>query len=130
MLWVITHLTLSTRTPILPNLNLPPPHKHAGLLTTSLLKPTLKVRLINPTERSCAERIVASGYIRSYIIFPPTVYSIACTPLTATGIQNAHSIQIPGLIKACITRCQGGKVGEGKNIWSNIDINDRMSIFS
>ncbi|KAF8994645.1 hypothetical protein BDQ17DRAFT_1331013 [Cyathus striatus] len=68
------------------------------------------------------------GYVKVYIVLPSTIYGMARNKLVDRGIQNTHSIQIPALIHASITRGQGGMVGEGKNIWPNVDI-DEMSSF-
>ncbi|KAL0562640.1 hypothetical protein V5O48_019444, partial [Marasmius crinis-equi] len=64
------------------------------------------------------------GYIKSYIILPSTIYSIARGKLFDAGISHPYSQQIPGLIKLSIHRGQAGMVGEGKNIWPNVDIHD------
>ncbi|KAF8994636.1 hypothetical protein BDQ17DRAFT_1311401 [Cyathus striatus] len=68
------------------------------------------------------------GYVKVYIVLPSTIYGMARNKLVDRGIQNTHSIQIPALINASITRGQGGMVGEGKNIWPNVNI-DEMSSF-
>jgi len=65
------------------------------------------------------------GYIKSYIVLPPTIYGLATGPLFDAGISNPHSIQIPTLVKAAIARRQAGIIGEGKNVWPNVDIHER-----
>ena len=69
------------------------------------------------------------GYVKTYIILPSTIYGIASNPLVDAGIQNPHSIQIPSIIRASLSRGQGGVVGEGKNIWPNVQIDDGRSKF-
>ena len=64
----------------------------------------------------------SEGYAKTYIILPSTIYGIADHKLVKEGISNPHSIQIPYLIRASIGRKAGGMVGEGKNIWPNVDI--------
>ncbi|KAK0494576.1 NAD(P)-binding protein [Armillaria luteobubalina] len=54
------------------------------------------------------------GYIRSYLVLPPTVYGLATGVVVDLGIQNIHSMQFPAIRK------QGGMIGEGKNIWANV----------
>ena len=73
--------------------------------------------------------IVNTGYVRSYIILPSTIYGIVSNNLVAAGIQNPHSIQIPLLIRASIDRGQGGVVGLGKNIWPNVDIDEVADLY-
>ena len=65
-----------------------------------------------------------SGYARTYIILPSTIYGIEKNGLTEAGIQNPHSIQVPTLIRASLDRGQGGVVGLGKNKWPNVHIDD------
>lgn len=64
------------------------------------------------------------GFVQTYIICPSTIYGVAKNPLVDAGIQNPHSIQVPQLIRASIDRGQGGMVGEGKNLWPNVWIDD------
>ncbi|KAF9266645.1 NAD-P-binding protein [Marasmius fiardii PR-910] len=70
------------------------------------------------------------GYIRSYTILPSTIYSIAQGKLFDAGISHPYSMQIPGLIKLSIYRGQAGMVGEGKNIWPNVNIHDLADLYS
>lgn len=65
-----------------------------------------------------------TGYIKTYIILPSTIYGIATGKLVDIGVQHSHSQQIPGLIKAALARGQAGMVGEGKNIWPHVNIED------
>ncbi|KAH7928229.1 NAD(P)-binding protein [Leucogyrophana mollusca] len=69
------------------------------------------------------------GYVKTYIILPSTIYGIASSPLVDLGLQNPYSIQVPGLIKASLDRGQGGVVGEGKNLWPNVHIDDIASLY-
>jgi len=73
--------------------------------------------------------VFTTGYVRTYIILPSTIYGIATGKLAKLGLQNPYSIQIPGLIKASIARGQAGMVGLGKNIWPNVHIDDGMHQF-
>ncbi|KZP08848.1 NAD(P)-binding protein [Athelia psychrophila] len=58
-----------------------------------------------------------AGYAKTHIILPPTIFGLATGKLVDLGIQNRHSIQIPGFIKYNIARGHVGIVGEGKNVW-------------
>ncbi|KAF8149876.1 hypothetical protein B0H34DRAFT_678825 [Crassisporium funariophilum] len=69
------------------------------------------------------------GYIKSYIVIPSTIYGIASGELVEKGIQNAHSIQVPELIRAALARGEGGTVGAGKNFWPNVHINDVADLY-
>jgi hypothetical protein len=60
----------------------------------------------------------------TYIILPSTIYGIATGKLVDLGVQHSHSQQLPGLIKAALARGQAGMVGEGKNIWPNVNIEE------
>ncbi|KAF7348993.1 hypothetical protein MVEN_01420300 [Mycena venus] len=72
----------------------------------------------------------AEGYIKSYIILPSTIYGVATGPLVDRGIQNSHSIQIPSLISASLDRGQAGMVGEGKNLWPNVEIHELADLYA
>jgi len=69
------------------------------------------------------------GYVRVYIVIPSTIYGIATGKLVELGIQNPHSIQVPALIDASLDRGQGGVVGEGKNLWPNVNVEDVADLF-
>lgn len=69
------------------------------------------------------------GYVRTYIVLPSTIYGIATGKLFDLGISNAHSIQVPVAIKASLDRGQGGVIGEGKNIWPNVEIHEQAELY-
>lgn len=73
---------------------------------------------------SSTHEIDIAGYVKTYIILPPMVYGIASGPLVDAGIQNPRSRRLPGLVKVCLDRKQGGMVGEGRNYWGNFYIDD------
>ncbi|KAG6880111.1 hypothetical protein C0992_005818 [Termitomyces sp. T32_za158] len=56
------------------------------------------------------------GYVRTYIVLPGTIYGLATGPLVDSGLQNAHSQQIPAMVKIALQRGQAGYVGLGKNV--------------
>ncbi|KAJ7645086.1 NAD(P)-binding protein [Mycena polygramma] len=70
------------------------------------------------------------GYIKSYIILPSTIYGLATGPLVDKGIQNPHSQQIPSLITAALDRGRAGMVGEGKNLWPNVEIHELADLYT
>ena len=67
------------------------------------------------------------GYIKSYIVLPSTIYGVAKNKLTALKVANDRSQQIPQLVGASLERGTAGMVGEGKNIWPNVHIDDSES---
>ncbi|KAJ7255790.1 hypothetical protein B0H12DRAFT_1112886 [Mycena haematopus] len=71
----------------------------------------------------------AEGYVKSYIILPSTIYGLAANRLVDLGIQNPHSVQIPMLISAALDRGQAGMVGEGKNLWPNVEIHELTELY-
>ncbi|KAL0566873.1 hypothetical protein V5O48_015125 [Marasmius crinis-equi] len=71
-----------------------------------------------------------TGYVRSHIVLPSTIYSIARGPLFDAGISNPYSIQVPALIRASLDRKQAGMIGEGANVWPNVDIHEVADLYS
>ncbi|KAJ7255829.1 NAD(P)-binding protein [Mycena haematopus] len=72
----------------------------------------------------------AEGYVKTYIILPSTIYGLASNRLVDLGIQNPHSIQIPKLISVSLDRGQAGMVGEGKNLWPNVEIHEVADLYT
>jgi hypothetical protein len=75
------------------------------------------------TQRSYLTRTLP-GYVKTYIVLPSTIYGVASGKLVDLGIQHSHSQQLPGLIKIGLSRGQAGMVGEGKNIWPHVHIDE------
>ncbi|KAJ7495519.1 NAD(P)-binding protein [Mycena latifolia] len=71
----------------------------------------------------------AEGYIKSYIILPAVIFGLATGRFVDLGLQNPHSMLIPWLIKASLDRGESGMVGEGKNVWSNVEINELADLY-
>ncbi|KAJ7227111.1 hypothetical protein GGX14DRAFT_693137 [Mycena pura] len=69
------------------------------------------------------------GYVKTYIILPSTIYGFASGPLVEQGIQNYRSQQIPTLVDVGLQRNQGGMVGQGKNQWGNVHIDDVADLY-
>lgn len=67
---------------------------------------------------------ITTGYVRTHIVLPSTIYGLAKGPLVDAGLANPHSIQIPTLIKASIDRGQAGVVGKGANLWPNVHVEE------
>ncbi|KAH9947915.1 NAD-P-binding protein [Amylocystis lapponica] len=71
----------------------------------------------------------AKGYIKSYIVLPSVIWGLASGPLVDAGIVNPHSMLIPMIIKASLDRGQAGTVGEGKNIWPYVNIDEVVDLY-
>ncbi|KAJ7613214.1 NAD(P)-binding protein [Roridomyces roridus] len=69
------------------------------------------------------------GYIKSYIIVPTTVYGIPAGPLVDHGIQKRQTTVLPWLMKPSLARGQAGMVGEGQNIWHNVEVTELADLF-
>ncbi|EGN98782.1 hypothetical protein SERLA73DRAFT_181420 [Serpula lacrymans var. lacrymans S7.3] len=69
------------------------------------------------------------GYARTHIVLPSTIYALATGKLVQLGIQNPKSRQIPYLIRIGLKRGQGAILGEGKNRWPNVHIDDIASLY-
>ncbi|KAF9265168.1 NAD-binding protein [Marasmius fiardii PR-910] len=69
------------------------------------------------------------GYIKSYIIAPSAVYSTTRNSLTTAGISKSNSIVWELLTYLSFERGQAGMVGEGKNIWPNVDIDELTNLY-
>ncbi|KDQ57353.1 hypothetical protein JAAARDRAFT_293117 [Jaapia argillacea MUCL 33604] len=69
------------------------------------------------------------GYLRSYIVLPSTVWGLASGPLVDMKLQNPHSQQIPGMIKIGLARGQGATIGQGRNLWPNVEINELGDLY-
>jgi len=67
--------------------------------------------------------------VKTYIVLPSTIYGVAQNRFTQAGFQNPRSQQIPSLAKFSLDRKQGGMVGEGKNIWPNVHIDEVANLY-
>lgn len=69
--------------------------------------------------------ICIAGYVKTYIVLPSIIWGIAQGRLVDLGISNNRSILIPVLVRVSLDRKQGGIVGLGKNLWPNVNIEER-----
>jgi len=108
----------------------------AGMYATDVVYSDLDLKQIESLQETQIHRNVdlaivdadKQGYVKTYIILPSTIYGQASGRLVDLGVQNKFSIQIPLLIKTSLDRGQGGMVGEGKNLWPNVHIDDRQQL--
>ncbi|KAF5368032.1 hypothetical protein D9758_004335 [Tetrapyrgos nigripes] len=70
------------------------------------------------------------NYVRAYIILPCTIWNFATGPLFEAGISNPRSMQIPALARASLDRGNGGMIGEGKNIWPNVEVHELAELYN
>lgn len=66
-----------------------------------------------------------SGYVKTHIVMPSTIWGVASNPIVDAGIANRFSIQVPAMIKAALGRGQAGVVGKGKGLWTGVNVNER-----
>lgn len=74
-----------------------------------------------------AAAVVEAGkasYVKTFIIYGPTIWGEPTGPLFESGLAHASSNQLPLAIKTSVGRGQGGVVGEGLNIWNHAHIAD------
>ncbi|KAJ7593067.1 NAD-binding protein [Mycena floridula] len=91
-----------------------------------------QIESLSPTapHRSVDLAIVAAdkeGYVKTYIILPSTIYGISHGKLFDAGLANPISQQIPGLIKAALSRGRAGMIGAGRNLWPNVYIDEGLA---
>ncbi|THH10441.1 hypothetical protein EW145_g1343 [Phellinidium pouzarii] len=109
----------------------------AGMFTGEKVYDDMKIEEIEALPSSQLHRAVDSaivsadkeGFVKTYIVFPSTVYGIAKNGFTEAGLQNPISIQVPQIIRAGLDRGQGGMVGLGKNMWPNVHIDDQADLY-
>ncbi|KAJ7627859.1 hypothetical protein DFH06DRAFT_1208945 [Mycena polygramma] len=70
-----------------------------------------------------------TGYIKSYIVLPTTVYGLATGRLVKAGIQKVNNGLLQPLIGVSLARGQGGMVGNGKNVWNSVEIDELAELF-
>ncbi|KAF5350242.1 hypothetical protein D9758_007831 [Tetrapyrgos nigripes] len=71
-----------------------------------------------------------AGYVQTYIILPSTIWNVATGPLFEAGLSNRRSIQIPAVIRASLALGNGGMVGEGKNMWPNVEVHELAELYN
>ncbi|KAK7052774.1 NmrA domain-containing protein [Favolaschia claudopus] len=69
------------------------------------------------------------GYIKSYIIVPTTVYGVPTGPVVEAGAQRWQSSILSYLIPPSLARGQAGMVGQGKNVWDNVEVNELADLY-
>ncbi len=94
--------------------------------SSSSSAPTRKASIRIPHIDCTAD--LDSGYIKSYIVSPPTIWGRPQNKVSKSGLTNTLSIQIPALVKVSLARGIGSYVGAGKNVWDNVHIDDGASL--
>ncbi|KAF7348779.1 NmrA domain-containing protein [Mycena venus] len=65
----------------------------------------------------------------SYIILTTPVWGIPAGPLVDRGIQNWQNGMLNLLVPPSIARGQGGMVGEGRNVWNTVEVNELADLY-
>ena len=65
-----------------------------------------------------------TGYVRTWIVFPSTVWGIVDNTFVEQGLQKSYSFQVPRRIKMALKLGKAIYVGEGKNVWPHIHIDE------
>jgi len=81
----------------------------------------------NPHRNVDVYLIDRSASFKLVIVAPTLIYGKGIGP---EGIANTRSIQIPLVIKAAAAGGASAQVGEGKNIWSNVHIEDVVDLYA
>jgi nucleoside-diphosphate-sugar epimerase len=69
------------------------------------------------------------GYVRAYLVLPSIIFGLATGPIFDAKLANPHSTLVPWLVKAAVDRGRSGMVGQGKNVWPVVHINDTADLF-
>ncbi|KAK7043121.1 hypothetical protein VNI00_008475 [Paramarasmius palmivorus] len=88
---------------------------------------------LNNPHRHVDTRIAAAGqegYVYTYIVVPSIVYGIAQNLLVDAGISNPSVLFANIFIPIALQRGDGFRIGEGKNIWGHIEINELVDLYS
>jgi len=64
------------------------------------------------------------GYVKTWIAFPSTIWGLSDTIFVKQGLQKPNSQQIPSRIKLALKLGKAVYVGEGKNLWSHVHIDE------
>ncbi|KAF7316470.1 hypothetical protein MIND_00166100 [Mycena indigotica] len=70
------------------------------------------------------------GYVKSFIVLPAIIYGYPTGRIIESGIQNGHSIIQPMLLRTALDRGRIGVVGQGKNMWPNVELHEVTDLFS
>lgn len=73
---------------------------------------------------SLGELTLYLGYVKTHIVFPPTVWGVASNIFTEKGLAATTSIQVPVLIAASIARGETVLVGKGENVWGHVNVEE------
>lgn len=63
--------------------------------------------------------------MKSHLVIPPIVFGLSSGRLVDLGVQNRHSVAIPWILKGAVAEGKVRVVGEGKNIWGNVHVDER-----
>ncbi|KAF9002122.1 NAD(P)-binding protein [Cyathus striatus] len=70
-----------------------------------------------------------AGYVKTFIVMPGTIFGVAKTKLTELGVQNRFSYPVATIIRISLARGKPAVVGEGKNVWPFVSIEDTSDFY-
>lgn len=65
-----------------------------------------------------------TGYARTWIVFPSTIWGLSDTVFVKEGLQKPDSVQVPGRIKLAVKLGKAVYVGAGLNVWPHVEIDE------
>ena len=66
--------------------------------------------------------------MRTWIVYPSTIWGLADNTFVRQGLQKPDSIQVPSRIKLAVKLGKAVYVGEGKNVWPHVHIDEGMKV--
>ncbi|KAF9790675.1 hypothetical protein BJ322DRAFT_1037830 [Thelephora terrestris] len=84
-------------------------------------------------HRSVDLAIVAAaqeGYAKTWIVLPSTIWGLADNVFVKEGLQKPNSQQIPARIKLALKLGKAVYVGQGKNLWPHVHIDEVGKFYS
>ncbi|KAK7053090.1 hypothetical protein VNI00_004411 [Paramarasmius palmivorus] len=70
------------------------------------------------------------GYVLTYLVVPSTIYGPARNELVDAGISSPEELFSKLYVPIALQHGNGFKLGEGKNVWPNIEINEVVDIYA
>lgn len=70
------------------------------------------------------------GYVKTWLVFPSTIWGIADSIFVKEGLQKPNSVQIPGRIELAVKLGRAVYVGKGQNLWSHVHIDEVGKFYS
>ena len=65
-----------------------------------------------------------TGYARTWIVCPSTIWGLVDTVFVKDGLQKPESVQVPSMIELDVKLGKAVYVGEGLNVWPHVHIDE------